>query len=526
MKRSFSPLIAIIVALGFAASSCSSDSSSIDVVSQDTAVSDTVTTDSPTTSSADTSIVDSNSRYSTSDFATPTISWESCGTGLECGSIDVPINYADINSDTTSLYIVKHTATDANARIGSLLVNPGGPGFGGSYLAESADNIYSQAILSSFDIIGWDPRGTGKSVPAIDCIDDYDRFFASGDITPDTEQERADIVTSSEEFTQACFKNNGNLLPYVGTNNVARDMDMIRRALGEDKISYFGFSYGSELGATWATMFPDTVRAAVLDGATDPNADELVGTLQQNKGFEESIATFLAHCSADTSCAFNNDGNAEGAFDELMTQLDENPIPTSRGRPDLTRGMALTSVAQAMYSDSYWSYLESALASAQAGEGADLLELYDEYFQRQADGSYGNELEAFLNILCADNPERMTIEEADALVPQYQANAPRFTPGTTGDYTCVFWPKALDPRIKITGAGAGPIVVIGTTGDPATPLDSTRNMVKALEEGRLIVVTADQHTGYGLNSCVIDAVDNYLIDLQVPTDQGSELACD
>jgi pimeloyl-ACP methyl ester carboxylesterase len=299
-------------------------------------------------------------------------------------------------------------------------------------------------------------------------------------------------------------------------------MDMIRRALGEDKISYFGFSYGSELGATWTTMFPETVRAAVLDGASDPNADDLVGTLQQNKGFEESIATFLANCSADSSCAFHNDGNAEGAFDDLMEQLDENPISTSSGRPDLTRGMALTAVAQAMYSDSYWSYLEDALASAQAGDGTDLLSLYDEYFQRQADGTYGNELEAFVNIVCADNPDRMTVEEADALVPQYQANAPRFSPGTTGDYTCVFWPKALDPRIKITGKGAGPIVVIGTTGDAATPLASTRNMVKALEEGRLIVVTAEQHTGYNVNSCVNDAVDSYLIDLQAP---DNELDC-
>ena len=516
MKRSLSPAAAIFIAFGFVATACSSNSN-IEFVSQDTSVSDIATSDAP-----DNSIVESNGKYSTSDFATPTISWDACGTGLECGYIDVPINYSDFKSKTTSLYVVKHAATDANARIGSLLVNPGGPGFGGSFLAESADNIYSQAILSSFDIIGWDPRGTGQSIPAIDCTDDYDHFFASGDITPDTPQERADSVASSEEFTKDCFDKSGDILPYAGTNNVARDMDMIRRALGEERISYFGFSYGSELGATWTTMFPSTVRAAVLDGASDPNADELLSILQQNKGFEDSISTFLAKCSSDANCAFYNGGNAEGAFDDLMAQLDENPIPTSPGRPDLTRGMALTAVSEAMYSDSYWSTLESALASAQDGDGTGLLALYDEYFQRQPDGTYGNELEAFLNILCADSPERKTIEEADALVPQYQANAPRLSPGTTGDYTCVFWPKAIDPRIKITGIGAGPIVVIGTTGDPATPLDSTRNMVKTLEDGRLIVVTADQHTGYGLNSCVNDAVDNYLIDLQAP---DGELDC-
>jgi pimeloyl-ACP methyl ester carboxylesterase len=512
VKRSLSPTIVVFIALGLAATACSG-SSNIEVVGQDTTVANTDTTNSPST-------VVSNGIYSTAGFSTPTISWDSCGAGLECGYVDVPIDYSDVNSPTTSLYVVKHPAT--GTRIGSLLVNPGGPGFGGSYLAESAVNIYSPAILDSFDIIGWDPRGTGQSIPAIDCTDDYDYFFASGDITPDTEQERADIVASAEEFTQACFDNNGDLLPYIGTNNVARDMDMIRRALGEDKISYFGFSYGSELGAAWVTMFPDTVRAAVLDGASDPNADDLTGTLQQNKGFEESITTFLAKCSDDSACAFSNGGNAEDAFDELMAELDENPIPTSAGRPDLTRGMALTAVAQAMYSDSYWSFLENALAAAQAGDGSDLLSLYDDYFQRQPDGTYGNELEAFVNILCADSPDRITVEEADARVPQYQANAPRFSPGTTGDYTCTFWPKALDPRIKITGKGAGPIVVIGTTGDAATPLASTRNMVKALEEGRLIVVTAEQHTGYNVNSCVNDAVDSYLIDLQAP---DNELDC-
>jgi len=269
-------------------------------------------------------------------------------------------------------------------------------------------------------------------------------------------------------------------------------------------------------------LFPDTVRAAVLDGASDPEADWIDGGLQQNKGFEEAIATFLAQCSANSTCPFHNSGDAEGAFDSLMESLDENPIPTTSGRPDLTRGMALTAVAQAMYDDAYWSELEIALAAAQVDDGAGLLSLFDEYFQMLPDGSYGNELEAFLNILCADNPQRMTIEEADSYVPQFQANAPRFAPGTTGDYTCVFWPTALDPRVDITGIGAGPIVVIGTTGDPATPLEGTRNMAQVLEDGRLIVVTADQHLGYGVNSCVNDAVDTYLIDLVVP---AAELDC-
>ena len=450
------------------------------------------------------------------------LEWEDCAGGLECANFQVPFDYENPSLGTFTLPVARRLANIEEQRIGTLLINPGGPGVAALDFVGYADQIFSASIIDRFDIVAWDPRGTGQSIPAIDCTDDYDYFFAGGDITPDTDQERAEGIATYKEFTDLCFEKNGDLLPYVGTNNSARDMDMIRRALGEDKISYFGFSYGSELGATWATLFPDTVRAAVLDGASDPEADWIDGGLQQNKGFEDAIATFLAQCSANSTCAFHNSGDAEGAFDSLMESLDENPIPTTSGRPDLTRGMALTAVAQAMYDDAYWSELEIALVAAQADDGIGLLSLFDEYFQMLPDGSYGNELEAFLNILCADNPQRMTIEEADSYVPQFQANAPRLAPGTTGDYTCVFWPPALDPRITITGIGAGPIVVIGTTGDPATPLEGTRNMANVLEDGRLIVVTAEQHTGYNFNSCVNDAVDTYLIDLVVP---AAELDC-
>jgi len=499
---------------------CGGDGGRVTEVSSDTIVSDSTTPSEP--SNTEPGSMDGGSadvEYSTEDFATPEYDWSDCGAGLECAHVDVPLDYSDPDSETISIFMTRHLALVPSERIGTLLVNPGGPGFGGSYLAEQAEYIFSVDLLERFDIVGFDPRGTGRSEPAIDCIDDYDDYFAGGDITPDNDEERQEIIASSKDFTEICFEKNGAILPYVGTNNVARDMDMIRRSLGEERISYFGFSYGSELGSVWATMFPDTVRAAVLDGATDPEADSLDGSLQQSKGFEQSISTFLARCSADRVCAFHNDGDAEGAFDELMSALDENPIPTRSGRPDLTRGMALTAVAQAMYSSSRWDSLERALDDARAGNGAGLLDLFDSYFQRKSDGSYGNELEAFLNILCADDPTRTTIEEADAEAARFNEIAPRFRPGTTGDYTCVFWPEAVDPRIAITGDGAGPIVVIGTTGDSATPLEGTRNMARVLEDGRLVVVTADQHTGYTSDPCAQRTADAYLIDLVIPDEE-------
>jgi len=457
---------------------------------------------------------------------TPVITWDDCGYEgyLECGSLDVPFDYDDPTKGSFSLYLVRNPADDPSERIGSLLVNPGGPGFGGSVLAENADFIYGQDVLDRFDIVGWDPRGTGRSTPAIDCVESFDDYFTA-DPTPSDEQQQEDLEIASREFVEACEENSGEILPWVSTNASVRDMDTIRRALGEETISYFGFSYGSELGATWVTAFPDTVRVAVLDGSVDPNADSIEGVLQQNRGFEAALATFLAQCSESTMCAFHNGGNAEGAFDALMNRLDENPIPTSDGRPDLTRGMAITGVVQAMYDDAYWPELEVALSGAAEGDGNGLLSLFDEYFQRQPDGTYTNDLEAFLNILCADDPTRMTIEEADQYVPQYNEAGPRLSPGTTGDYTCTFWPAARDPRADITGKGAGPIVVIGTTGDAATPLKGTRNMAKVLEDGRLIVVDADRHTGYTSSLCAQKAVDSYLIDLTTPAERGTELTC-
>jgi pimeloyl-ACP methyl ester carboxylesterase len=353
----------------------------------------------------------------------------------------------------------------------------------------------------------------------VDCIDDseYDRFFADIDVTPDDAAERTAIVDTAEEFARRCIDRVEHLQS-VGTNNSARDMDAIRQALGVDQISYFGFSYGSELGGVWTTLFPSTVRAAVFDGASDPNAGALERTLQQGAGFEAALDTFLAQCSADSSCAFHNGGDAAGAFDRLMAGLDENPLPSADGRAPVDLGVAVIALAQAMYSDSYWPAFERALEDAAAGDGAGLLQLFDSYFGRNPDGTYGNLIEAFQAINCADQVERPTVEEADADVPRILEVAPRIFPYTTGSYSCTFFPAAVDPRIDITGAGAGPIVVIGTTGDAATPLESSRAMADTLEDGRLVIVEANQHTGYRGNDCVQGIVHEYLLRLVAPED--------
>ena len=431
---------------------------------------------------------------------------------IEIGTFTAPMDYNDPSKGKFQLNIARHLAMKPDERIGSLLVNPGGPGFGGTDFALFAEQNFGQELLDHFDIVAWDPRGTGASEPKIDCIDDYDHFYATGDVTPDDEAERKQLVDLAQEFAKDCVDKNSPYFQFVGTNDSARDMDGIRAALGESTISYLGFSYGSELGATWATMFPKTVRAAVLDGAVDPTADDVESNLQQSKGFEDSLDTFLAECDVNNRCAFRNNGKAEAAFDALMKKIDESPIEGPLGRPPVSIAVAITGVAEAMYTDAKWPQLAEALDSAQRGDGTGLMQLYDDYYVRHPDGSYENSLEAFQVISCMDSDLRLTVAEDDANAAKFKAVAPRFAVRSVGDYACTFFPPSTDPRIEITGKGAPTIVVLGTTGDPATPLDGARKMAAALEKGRLVTVVGNQHTGYGVNPCSTSAVEDYLID--------------
>jgi pimeloyl-ACP methyl ester carboxylesterase len=474
------------------------------------------------------STTDSSSDNSTSDSIAPpfvpaSFVWQACDdsastTSVQCSTLDVPFDYSDPSAGTFSLYVRLRPATNPSLRIGSMMVNPGGPGFGGSSLADDAEYYFSADITDHFDVIAWDPRGTGKSTPSVDCVDDYDQYFGI-DSPPESPDEKQALIDASQAFNDECVANSGEILPYISTQASATDMNSIRQALGEVKISYFGFSYGSELGATWATMFPQTVRAAVLDGAVDPLATSAEEGMAQAKGFEDQLSTFLAACSKNKACAFYNGGKSESAFDSLLLDLDAKPLVVSANRTAVTQGVAFTAIAQAMYSDDYWMQLEKALADAQQGLGAGLLKLYDDYYQRKVDGSYGNELEAFLAISCLDDPGATSIEQVDAAVPAFIAAAPRLGANFGYGYSCALWPVKPAIKIDVTGKGAGPIVVVGTTGDAATPLTSTRKMAAALEKGILLIVEANQHTGYGANECITQAVDSYLIDLTVPVNE-------
>jgi pimeloyl-ACP methyl ester carboxylesterase len=447
------------------------------------------------------------------------IQWEALSDRVDRGRLTVPVDYADPQGATMELEVARHKAP-AGTRIGVLATNNGGPGAAASTMALNAPGWFPTEITDRFDVVSWDPRGTGASGGSVDCIDDaeYDQFYAAPDLTPDDDAERQALVDLAEDFAARCVERVSDLVA-IGTNNTARDLDAIRQALGEEQISYFGFSYGSELGGVWATMFPTTVRAAVFDGATDPYATAVERARDQWIGFEAALNSFLAQCSADSDCAFHNGGDAEGAFDALMTQLDSSPLPSADGRAPVNREVATTAVVQSMYNDRYWEALARSLEDAQAGNGAGLLQLNDAYYQRQPDGTYSNLVESFQAISCMDDAARPTVEQSDTDAEQLIGVAPRLFPYTTGTYRCTFFPPTPDPRIEITGVGAGPIVVIGTTGDPSTPLASSRAMADALEDGRFVIVEAQQHTGYQVNDCVDDIVEDYLVNLVAPPDE-------
>jgi len=458
----------------------------------------------------------------TTEFVVNPIEWKACdgstSTEVECGNIEVPFDYTDPEQGSFVLYVKKHNASNPASRIGSMMVNPGGPRFGGSSLADDAQYYFSQDLIDNFDIIAWDPRGTGESTPAVDCVDTYDEYFGL-DSPPETPDEEQALIDASQAFNDKCEENSGTILPYISTKASAQDINSLRLALGEEKVTFFGFSYGSKLGTTWATMFPETVRAIVVDGAVDPNASSTEEGMSQAKGFEGQLATFLKQCSEKTTCEFHNGGKAEAAFDKLVLDLDAKPLEVSKDRTPVTQGVLFTAVSQAMYSDYYWPQLSEALSAAQNGDGKGILQLYDDYYQRKEDGTYGNELEAFLAISCLDDPGATSTKEVDSHIEEFIAAAPRLGGNFAYGYSCALWPVKQAAKVTITGKGAGPIVVVGTTGDPATPLDSTRKMALGLEQGILIVVDANQHTGYGANNCVVKAVDDYLIKLIVPANE-------
>ncbi|MFF5324555.1 alpha/beta hydrolase [Janibacter hoylei] len=450
------------------------------------------------------------------------LQWGECERGDgECAELEVPMDYDDPDGETIKIAVLRIKAKGKAA--GSLVVNPGGPGGSGVEYAAAADFVVSDQIRKSFDVVGFDPRGVARSHP-VDCLDDagMDRYLAK-DPTPDTDDERTADDEAQKEFADGCEDKTGELLGHVSTADAARDMDVLRAALGDGKLTYLGKSYGTYLGATYAELFPDRSGRLVLDGVIPPDASSEEVVIGQAKGFDTATKAWAQDCVDDDCPLGSSVDDVVTSVQDLLEELDEQPLPASAGI-ELTEGWATWGIAQALYDQGMWSQLTDALEAAQDGDGGPLSELGRTYAGRDSGGEYAsNLLEALPAVNCLDRPEKDV--DQDALVDKAVEAAPIWGRALSSESPCSQWPvDATNTPHKVDAKGADPILVVGTTRDPATPYEWAQRLHEQLADSALITHEGDGHTAYmRQNSCVDNAVDQYWLTGVTP--DGDELTC-
>ncbi|MGZ4620250.1 MAG: alpha/beta hydrolase [Frankiaceae bacterium] len=448
--------------------------------------------------------------------------WKGCGDGFQCARITVPLDYAAPNGRSIELAVTRLPAEHGKGRKGSLLLNPGGPGVSGLDYARAAGSRLSRTLRQRFDIVGFDPRGVGKSTP-VRCLSDRETDgFVAADASPDTPAEEHRLVDLSKQLGQRCELRNGALVGHVSTREAARDMDVLRAVLGDDKLHYLGASYGTYLGATYAELFPDRVGTLVLDGAVDPAASSDEINREQAVGFEVALRAFVDDCLKRSSCPLPaGRESALAAVNGLLEAIDRHPLRGEPGRP-LTQGLAVLGVVAALYDKGSWPLLRLALAEAKGGDGATLLTLADFYTERDQKGHYPtNTNDAIYAINCLDRPATTDEKTVRSTAAQFARVAPRFGAYLAwSSLPCVFWPvKPTATPHPVRAASAAPILVVGTTRDPATPYKWAQALANELESGRLLTYDGDGHTAYRKGSrCIDEAVDRYLVDGRLPAE--------
>ncbi len=451
------------------------------------------------------------------------LSWKSCEKANQCADLTVPLDYSDPGGTTIRIAVNKVPAT--GKAIGSLVVNPGGPGGSGIEYAESGADAFTEPVASRYDLIGFDPRGVDAST-RLKCFDTakMDAYLAQ-DPDPDTAAERADFARSIKEFGEACEQSSGDLVAHMSTEDVVRDMDVLRQALGEARLTYFGASYGTDIGAKYADLFPTHVGRMVLDGAVDPSQSNEQAALSQAKGFETALRAYVKSCLSQSDCPLGTSADAAGVdagakkIHDFIAATEQQPLQTGTSR-ELTSGLALTGVIEALYSQQLWSPLTQGLTQAlDQGNGSILLQLSDLYSERGADGYTGNLLSVLQAVTCLDDDESIPVQQVPSHFAEFEKASPTF--GETFAYnltSCATWPVHSGNRAApVSAKGAAPIVVIGTTRDPATPYAQAVSLAEQLDSGVLISRDGDGHTGFNQgNSCVDGAVQRYLLAGTVP----------
>ncbi|HET6625051.1 MAG TPA: alpha/beta hydrolase [Nocardioidaceae bacterium] len=446
-------------------------------------------------------------------------SWKTCRSDKLCATIEVPLDYADPGGKAIELSLLKVPAAKKSQRVGSLVVNPGGPGGSGINYAAQTSLYFGSELQQAFDIIGFDPRGVGESTP-VHCLsdDELDEFVAT-DPDPDNAAEIEQGDEMLAEFGEGCVEESGALASHVSTVEAAKDIDIIRAVVGDRKLSYFGASYGTFLGATYADLFPKRVGRMVLDGAIDPSLSTEETNLVQAKGFETALRAYVGHCVDAGDCFLGSSVDAgTQRIREFLDAVEARPI-TGSGDRQLTVGNAVLGIWAPLYNEGYWPILDTALKAAFGGNGAALLALSDAYTSRGPSGYVDNSLEALYAVNCLDHDDSIPAEQVPAHIAEFEKASPTFGAiFAFGLSSCSEWPVHTG-RVPapIHAKGAAPILVVGTTRDPATPLEWAEALAGQLQSGILVRRDGDGHTGYHAgNACVDNVVESYLVSGKVP----------
>ncbi|MEV7322900.1 alpha/beta hydrolase [Streptomyces sp. NPDC093970] len=446
---------------------------------------------------------------STSDSAAPGDEWR-------CATLEVPLDWSKPDGKTIGLALIRAKADGGpGKRIGSLLFNFGGPGGSGvSRMPYYATTV--SALRERYDLVSWDPRGVGAS-EGIRCRSDKElRSAESVDATPDTAAEETAYFQDAASFGKGCQKAAGDLIAHVSTTDTARDMDLMRQVLGDRQMHYFGISYGTELGGVYAHLFPKRVGRLILDAVVDPAADSVGHAKNQARGFQRALDDYLKSTGQDPE-----QGSRKIAA--LLRKLDAEPLATSSGRR-LTDTLAVTGIVLPLYSQDSWPTLTSALQAAEDGDGSELLSLADQYNERDSSGHYGTSAHSQRVISCLDDRQRPTPAQTKKLLPDFERISPVF-----GDFLgwdtagwCHDWPVAGQyDTPQVSAPGSAPVLLVGNTGDPATPYEGARRMADELGKGVGVELTwkGEGHSAYGRGSdCVDSTVNAYLLEGTVPKD--------
>ena len=500
--RTAQRLVPLLVVAALAAGACSSDSS--DLASKTSG---------------------SRRDRSTSTTTPGALRWSRCtddlaaAADLRCATLKVPVDPAEPDGPTLDLAVAKQPATGSpSERIGSLVMNPGGPGASGIEFLASAASQLPDEVTKKFDLVSFDPRGIGASSP-VRCLTDRQKDAQfSGELSPDTPDEVDKAFRDTAEFREGCASRSARLLRHMSTADVAEDVEQLRAALGDDKLTFLGYSYGTSIAATYATLHPDKVRALVLDGSISPDAGDEATTLAQIKGFERTLGNFVTACNAATSCALAPD--AAGAIAAARNSLDADPVTVGTGARARTLGPDQFDIglATALYDDATWGVAANAVKNLRSGGAKTLLSLADQQTGRQGDGTYDNSSDAQTMVACNDSAERPSRDEAVAAANRISAEVPGF--GNAIGWSvlgCLDWPLAANPLPAPKAPTSPPLLVVGTVGDPATPYEWSVAMTAALGNATLLTYEGTGHTAFGRGGpCVDDAVVRYLVDLQVP----------